>query len=415
VYDMRTISINNKGDRIVDPYNMKGSHEKWLNSIDYTNNINYFAFKGISRDGSELLTKYVLDLFIGKNLARGTRRGQRSFVHLCNVRSRLRKLIELLEQYTKKPLLELTEDDVLLIFNSMRDGTLISCNNKPYTDVVSYSKKFIAFWRWIIKTQKDKNLINIVESLDTRAESKPKWYYFTLKDVEAMAEIASDFYYKTLVYFLFDSGIRAPKELMNVRVKDFSEVSGTNLLFLNVREDTSKTFGRKIKLMISSDFIKKFIGQHKLTSEDFLFTRTYMPTTRVIGRLGHKVLGIGTPIKQKNSKILIKNGITMYDFRHNSCCHYLPIYKSENQMKYRYGWKKGEMIHYYSEFIGMKDTITEEDMLIDTTKTEIMQQLQKEQNKVAILQEQMYSQKQEMEERFKKMEQMLLQRFADKF
>ena len=287
----------------------------------------------------------------------------------------------------------------------------------PYTDIASYGKKFIAFWRWILKTKQDKypNLKNIVESLDTRAENKPKWFHFTLKDVDKMADVAPKFYYKALVYFLFDSGIRAPKELMNVRAKDFSEVAGTNLLFLNVREETSKTFGRKIKLMISSDVIKKFIEKYKLKDDDFLFNKSYMPTTRIIGRMGHKILGIGTPIKQKNSKIIIKNGITMYDFRHNSCCHYLPIYKSENQMKYRYGWKKGEMIHYYSEFIGMKDTITEEDMLIDTTKTEILQQLQQEQQKVALLQEKMTSQQNEIEERMKKMEEMLLQKFANNY
>jgi len=63
----------------------------------------------------------------------------------------------------------------------------------------------------------------------------------------------------------------------------------------------------------------------------------------------------------------------------------------------------------------MRDTITEEDMLTDTTKTEIVQQLQKEQNKVVILQEQMQAQKFEMEERMKKMEQIILQKFANSF
>ena len=414
---MRIISTNNHGERIVDPYDTKGKHDTWLKFIGYPNSVNYLAFEGVSGDASELITKYVLDLYIGKNLARGTKRGQRSYIHLCNVRNRLRKLTEMLETQTGKDLLKLSEDDVLFVFNGMRNGTILSYNNKSYLDVSSYSKKFIAFWHWIMRTQKEKysDLLNIVESLDAKSDGKPKWYYFTLKDVEKMGDIAPNFYYKALIYFLFDSGIRAPKELMNVRVKDFSEVTGTNLLFLNVREETSKTFGRKIKLMICSDLIKKFIEKYGLKGDDFLFTKSYMPTTRIIGRMGHKVLGIGTPIEQKHSKILIKNGITMYDFRHNSCCHYLPIYKSENQMKYRYGWKKGEMIHYYSEFIGMKDTITEDDMLVDTTKTEIMQQLQKEQQKVAMLEEKMQSQQKDTEERMKKMEEILLQRFAEKF
>ncbi len=412
---MQTITVNNKGEREVDPYDHRGQHEKWLRSINYPENPDFLAFQGISADASRLLTQYVLDLFVGKNLARGTKRGQRSFIHLCNLRLRLRKFIEIAETNTKKKLLDLSEDDILFIFNSMRNGTILTYNGKPFIDVGSSAKKFIAFWHWVLKTQKEKqpSLKNIVESLDSRTEAKPKWFYFTLKDVEAMADATHEFYYKALVYFLFDSGIRAPTELMNVRVKDFSEVQDTNLLFLAVREETSKTFGRKIKLMLCSDYIKKFIEKYNLKQDDFLFIKSYVHTTRIIARIGHKILKVGRVHKQKHSKILIRGGITMYDFRHNSCCHYLPIYKSENQMKYRYGWKKGEMIHYYSEFIGMKDNITENDMLTDTTKTEIQQALQKEQHKTTILQEQLENQKRETDERIQKLEQMFLQKFAN--
>jgi chaperonin cofactor prefoldin len=73
------------------------------------------------------------------------------------------------------------------------------------------------------------------------------------------------------------------------------------------------------------------------------------------------------------------------------------------------------MIHYYSEFLGMKDTIREEDMLVDTTKTELEQQLVKSQQKTQILEEQLNSQKQEMEEKLKKLETMMLQKFADNY
>lgn len=411
---MKIISTNNNGEREVDPYNIKGRHESWLKKIGYPQNTDYFSFTGISRDASELLTKYVLDLYSGKNLARGTRRGQRSFIHLVNVRIRLQKLIGMMEKFSNKNLLDFTEDDALMVFNNMRNGIILNVYGNPFTDVCSYAKKFVAFWRWILKTQKEKNLPNIVESLDTTADKKPKWSFFTLKDVEAMAEVAPDQYYRTLIFFLIDSGIRAPKELMNVRVKDFSEVQGTNLLFLTVREETSKTFGRKIKLMISSDHIKKFIEKYNLKNEDFLFSRDYMTMTRTVARMGHRILGIGTILNQKRGKIIIKKGISMYDFRHNSCCHYLPIYKSENQMKYRYGWTNGEMIHYYSEFIGMRDTISEDDMLIDTTKTEIQQQLEKEKQRVALLEEQLNAQRKEMEENLQKMELRLLQKIANK-
>ena len=84
-------------------------------------------------------------------------------------------------------------------------------------------------------------------------------------------------------------------------------------------------------------------------------------------------------------------------------------------MKYRYGWKKADMIHYYSEFIGMRDTISDDDMLIDTSKTELQQKLEREQNRVTILEEQLKAKGEEMETRMKKMEAMMLQKFADNF
>ena len=75
----------------------------------------------------------------------------------------------------------------------------------------------------------------------------------------------------------------------------------------------------------------------------------------------------------------------MYDFRHISCCYWLPRYKSESALKYRFGWKKSEKIHYYSELLGMKDTIAEDDMLVDITKTEIEKRLEKTEKEKEIM------------------------------
>jgi len=77
----------------------------------------------------------------------------------------------------------------------------------------------------------------------------------------------------------------------------------------------------------------------------------------------------------------------MYDFRHCSCCYWLPRYKSESALKYRFGWKKSDKIHYYSEMLGMKDTISEEDLLIDVTKTEIEKRLTKAEQEAEFLRE----------------------------
>ncbi|MCK5149404.1 hypothetical protein KAJ87_00570, partial [Candidatus Pacearchaeota archaeon] len=100
--------------------------------------------------------------------------------------------------------------------------------------------------------------------------------------------------------------------------------------------------------------------------------------------------------------------LTLYDFRHCSCCYWLPRYKSESALKFRFGWKKSDKIHYYSEMLGMRDTISEEDLLVDVTKTEIEKQLWKSKNENEILQERMGM----MEGQMKRILQMVNQNFV---
>jgi N-acetyl-beta-hexosaminidase len=90
----------------------------------------------------------------------------------------------------------------------------------------------------------------------------------------------------------------------------------------------------------------------------------------------------------------------MYDFRHISCCYWLPRYKSESALKYRFGWKKSDKIHYYSELLGMKDTIQEEDLFIDSTKTELEKEQIKLRKENEVLKDKMDSMNEQMKEIF---------------
>ena len=103
---------------------------------------------------------------------------------------------------------------------------------------------------------------------------------------------------------------------------------------------------------------------------------------RFLKRLAERVLGGGASLAGEKY-----SNLTMYDFRHCSCCYWLVRYKSESALKYRFGWRKSDKIHYYSELLGMKDTISEEDMLIDLTKTEIERRLLKTEQENEILKE----------------------------
>lgn len=134
--------------------------------------------------------------------------------------------------------------------------------------------------------------------------------------------------------------------------------------------------------MVSSQLIKEYIKNKKLKQGDYLFPINPPIVNKYLQRLATRILGDGVSDAGKKYPQL-----TMYDFRHCSCCYWLPRYKSEAALKYRFGWKRSEKIHYYSEFLGMKDTITEEDMLIDITKTEIEKRLTKTERENEILKE----------------------------
>ena len=221
--------------------------------------------------------------------------------------------------------------------------------------------------------------------MDTTRE-KPEWVYLTEEQVRTLCNTVR-YDYKVLIMFLYDSGIRAPTELMNVRVSDIYN----NCKELNIRDEISKTFGRRIKLMLCSDLLREYIRDQKLKPEDVLFDICPTVVNRYLKRLAKTLFGdIESPAGELYSKL------TMYDFRHCSCCYWLPRYKSESALKYRFGWKKSEKIHYYSEMLGMKDTISQDDMLMDLTKTEIEKELQKTQKENELLQEKMKTMEMQM-------------------
>lgn len=356
----------------IDPHNLKEAYLKWKSSI---NN----RIPEISERNSDLILDYLLDMEQGLNVANGSRKGSRGYSRLCNLKQRLIFLTKIFEsRYGVVDLTEISERILHEFFTGMRNGTITRLDGKTYQSPVDYVKIFKAFWHWWQKVNRKKGIEiqDLTIDLDTSAD-KPKWVYLTEEQVKKLVD-NSIYDYKTLIMFLYDSGIRSPTELMNIKVSDFYN----NFRELNIRDEISKTFGRKIKLMLCSDYVKDYIKEKNLKSEDYLFTKNPSIMNQYLKRLGKRVLGDELSLAgQKYSQL------TMYDFRHCSCCYWLPRYKSESALKFRFGWKKSDKIHYYSELLGMRDTINEEDMLIDLTKTEIEKRLLKSENEKNVLQD----------------------------
>ena len=346
----------------IDPYKHKERYLAWKPTVEH-------GISGISKENSDLVLAYLNDMEKGLNVATGSVKGARSYIRLNSLREKIisfsRKFEEL---YGLQKVTDITEDQLIGFFADMKSGLIKRQDGKTFTSVDTASRIFKAFWHWHQKVNKKRGIeiSDITTDLDTRQE-KPVWVYLTEDEVKKLAESAK-FEYKVLIYFLYDTGIRSPTELINVRVSDlFNDYKE-----LNIRNEVSKTFGRRIKLMLCSDLVKQYVQFKKLLPGDQLFPIHSNAVNRYLKSLALKLFGDGKSPAGANYSEL-----TMYDFRHCSCCYWLPRYKSESALKYRFGWKKSDKIHYYSELLGMKDTISEDDMLLDITKTDIEKRLEK--------------------------------------
>jgi integrase len=366
----------------IDPWKHKERYLEWKDSLKE-------GIPDISKENSEIILKYLKDMEMGLNIATGSVKGPRNFPRLYTLKEKMVFFAKRLKEvYGLDKITDINEEQLISFFSEMRSGAVKKSNGKNYASVETQGKAFKAFWHWHQKTNKKqgKEIPDITVDLDSRSE-KPDWVYLTEDEVKKLCDEAK-YEYKVIIMLIYDTGIRAPTELVNVKVSDFLN----DFKELNIREEVSKTFGRKIKVMLCSDLIKEYVKKLNLHSEDYLFDIVPPSVNRYLKRLGENVLGDKvSPAGQKYSQL------SMYDFRHNSCCYWLPRYKSESALKYRFGWKKSEEIHYYSEFLGMSDTISENDMLIDVTRTEIEKQLDRATRDMEILKEEIATQKLQME------------------
>jgi len=331
-----------------DPYDHKGKYLDWKSKVSEK------GIPEVGKENSDLILRYLNDMEKGLNVANRSTKGPRGFNTLNKMRQRMcYTAVKFRELYGINIVTDIDDDKLVSFFVDMKAGVISRIDGGSYRSVDTYAKIFKAFWHWWMKINR-KNKIEIRDitcDLDTRQE-KPDWVYLTDTEVRLLADNAKH-YYRALIYFLYDSGIRSPTELMNIKVSDFY----SDYKELNIRDEISKTFGRRIKLMSSSQIMKDYVLINKLGMDDFLFTKTPSSVNAYLKNLSKRILGDkASPAGQKYSDL------TMYDFRHCSCCYWLPRYKSESALMYRFGWKKSDKIHYYSELLGMKDTITKADL-----------------------------------------------------
>ncbi len=127
--------------------------------------------------------------------------------------------------------------------------------------------------------------------------------------------------------------------------------------------------------------VKEHIELNDLTSEDYLFTKKIgdkkkpiqpVAFNKYLRALSKNLFGDKeSPAREKYSKF------TLCDIRHNASCYWLKRYQQTRGLLYRLGWKKEDEVSYYSEFLGLSDQISDEDMLTTEEKTQLQKEIDK--------------------------------------
>ena len=241
----------------IDPWKHKEKYLIWQDKVKD-------GIPTLSKENSEIILKYLGDMEKGLNIAKGSVKGSRSYLRLSTLKEKLlffSKKFKIL--YGLDKVTDVSEEQLISLFSDMRNGILKKSDGGTYKSLETYGKVFKAFWHWHQKTSKKLGIEiqDITCDLDARQE-KPDWVYLTEDEIKKLCD-AAKFEYKVLIMFLFDTGIRAPTELVNIRVSDFFD----DFKELLIREEISKTFGRRIKLMFCSNLMKK---SAKVESNDTL-------------------------------------------------------------------------------------------------------------------------------------------------
>lgn len=331
-----------------DIYNIKERWGYWKEN-HFTN-----VPKGIRKDNWNLLIDFLKDMEIGLNT--GKVKGKRDVGTLLNLSSHNKLFL----QHFKKSLSELTKTDLHKFENDISTGKILKRNKKKYIAFGNYIKDFKVFWSWLIRTNQVEE--DITEDLTSKTE-KPHWVYLNEKDIRMFFNHLS-FDYRVLCFFAFDTGARVT-ELMNVQIKDFSN----DFKKVNIKEETAKTFGREINLKLSSDLVKGFVKQNNLKDDDFLIQKKPFGINKYLKYHCGKMFGKD---KESHPKSKGKFGdFTLYDIRHNSSCYWFNRYPTHKGLMYRFGWRKSDKIEYYSEFLGVADEITDDNMVLGEDRKKI--------------------------------------------
>ena len=320
-----------------DIYHNKERWETWKQQKD--------KFEGLTPYNEKLLLEFLFDMEKGVNTPK--RKGIRTATTLINQRDHISFFLK----HFKKPITQVTKDEIHSFVKSVEDGKIKKKNGAKFTAFGNYIKDLKTFCGWLVRT--DKTQIDITRDLSKSNDKKPAWVYLTEEEFKAMANRATPDY-RALIWFFYDAGCRVT-EGYSLRVKNFHK----DFTELEIPKEVAKTFGRVIKLKICSSLIKEYVKFNNLKPDDLFIVKKATAFNEYLGEHCSKLFGAD---KETLARGKYKE-FSIYSIRHNSACYWLKRYKELRGLKYRLGWSREEQATYYHEFLGLSDEISDEDML----------------------------------------------------
>ena len=225
----------------------------------------------------------------------------------------------------------------------------------------------------------EESKINFFEHLKDLSSktNKPSWVYLSEEQIKKFFNNLL-FDYRVLCWLMYDSGMRVT-EANSIQVQNFSK----DFTQLDIPDEVSKTFGRTINLKICSAFLKEYIKEHKLKPTDYIVQKDLWTINKYLKDNCGRMFG-KDKVSSPKSKGLYGN-FTLYSIRHNSCCYWSNRYPTHKGLMYRFGWRKADKIECYSEFLGVRDELSDSDMITAEDKPKLYQLEEKVKNFEALL------------------------------
>lgn len=267
-------------------------------------------------ENKELLYRFISDARLGKTIKQGAKK-KVGVLRQVKYFQDLKKL----DRYFKKPLDQVTEQDMERFILDLEEGRFISQNGQPFQQEtqVCIKKIIIKFYKWLNKGNKP----DMVAWIDTSYQLKD---YRTINEEPARAvvkrlhspsrkQLARN---RALFMVLFDSGARAD-ELLNVRLQNLTKEGE----IYRIRIEYSKTKKRTVSLPMCGDLLRDWLSVHPHNNEPLaqLFPMDYKNLWQTIRRAGE-------PFGMK---------LTPHGLRHSSVTYYAK-HLSRYQLCSRYGW-----------------------------------------------------------------------------